>query len=47
MSVLALWLSKVLWGWSGLLLGVGIMAGIGLLVVGIVRFFPLGTRVRR
>jgi hypothetical protein len=47
MSVLTLWLSKALWGWEGLVLVLGITAGIGLLVAGIVRFFSLGVRVRR
>ena len=37
MSVLVLWLSKVLWGWQGVLLGLGLIAGLGLLVAGIVR----------
>jgi hypothetical protein len=47
MSVLALWLSKALWGWSGLVLVLSIIAGFGLLVAGIVCFFSLGARVRR
>ena len=38
MSVLTLWLSKALWGWSGLVLVLGIITVIGLLVAGIVRF---------
>ena len=32
MSVLALWLSKALWGWDGLVLMLGLILGIGLLV---------------
>lgn len=47
MSVLALWLSKALWGWDGFVLGLGIIVGIGLLVAGIVRFSSLGARHRR
>jgi len=38
MSVLTLWLSKALLGWSGLVLVLGIITVIGLLMVGIVRF---------
>jgi hypothetical protein len=46
MSVLVLWLSKVLWGWQGVLLGLGLIAGIGLLVAGIVRITCLSARLR-
>ena len=47
MSVLALWLSKALWGWEGLVSVFGITLGIGLLVAGIVRFSSRGARLRR
>jgi hypothetical protein len=46
MSVLVLWLSKVLWGWRGVLLGLGLIAGIGLLVAGIGRVSYLNARLR-
>jgi hypothetical protein len=47
MSVFALWLSKALWGWEGLVLVFGITLGIGLLVAGLVRFFSRGASLRR
>ena len=47
MSVLALWLSKALWGWDGLVLMLGLILGIGLLVAGIVRLSSRGERLRR
>ena len=47
MSVFALGLSKALWGWDGLVLVLGIIAGIGLLVVGIVRVSYRAARRRR
>jgi hypothetical protein len=47
MSVLALWLSKILWGWEGLVLGLSLLAGIGLVVTGLVGFSCLGARRRQ
>jgi hypothetical protein len=47
MSVLALWLSKALWGWESVVLALGIIAGVGLLVVGIVRVSYRAARRRR
>jgi len=46
MAVLVLWLSHVLWGWQGMLLGLGLFAGIGLLVAGLVRLPGLSTKLR-
>jgi hypothetical protein len=46
MSVLVLWLSHVLWGWQGVVLGLGLIAGVGILVAGIVRVSSLSTRLR-
>ena len=47
MSVFALWLSKALWGWDGLVVRLGLTLGIGLLVVGIVRVSYRAARRRR
>lgn len=47
MSVLVLWLSKALWGWDGFVVVLGIIAGIGLVVAGIVGFSYQGARFRR
>ena len=47
MSVFALWLSKALWGWEGLVLVCGITLGIGLLAAGIVRLSSRGASPRR
>jgi hypothetical protein len=47
MSVLTLWLSKALWGWAGVVLGLGLIAGSGLLMAGIVWVSYLGVRRRR
>jgi hypothetical protein len=47
MSVLTLWLSKALWGWSGLVLVLGVIAGLGLLVTSLVRLSYRRAQLRR